>query len=92
MKIKLDDKHFLNSDSFCYWITCEYEIQEGKRAGTIAEKRVSGYVATFEQVVDSFIDRYIKGLEIDDFTALKQEVENLKETVLNWKVNLDGRT
>ena len=21
MKIKLDDKHFLNSDPYCYWIT-----------------------------------------------------------------------
>lgn len=35
MRIKLDDKYYLNSDKFCYWITCEYEIEKGKNAGQV---------------------------------------------------------
>ncbi len=56
MKIQLDDKHFLNSDPYCYWITCVVKSKEGKPY----EKRVSGYAATFGDAVNSFIEKTIK--------------------------------
>ena len=52
MKIQLDDKHFLNSDPYCYWITCVVKSKEGKPY----EKRVSGYAAIFGDAVNSFIE------------------------------------
>lgn len=86
MKIKLDDKHFLNSDQYCYWITCEYEIEKGKGAGSIAERRVSGYRQTFAQAVDSFIEKKIGGAEINDYKMLVEIIGKLKKEVEGWKV------
>ena len=54
MRIKVKDKkrlgknYWLNCDPYCYWISEEYEVKKGKTAGTIAERNVSGYTATFE--------------------------------------------
>lgn len=89
MRIKLDEKHWLNSDAFCYWITCEYEVEKGKSAGTIAERRVSGYAATFEQAVESFIERKIKGAESESFSELVKVVNDLKAEVRSWKVDVE---
>lgn len=85
MRIKLDDKHWLNSDPQCYWITKEVKVNKGKTAGDIVERRVSGYVATFEQAVESFIERKIKAAEIGSFKELVEEVNNLKKEVRSWK-------
>lgn len=54
MRIKIGERHWLNSDAFCYWITCEYEIREGRNAGKTAERRVSGYMPSFEWAVNFF--------------------------------------
>jgi len=85
MRIKLDDKHWLNSDPQCYWITKKVKVKKGKTAGTIAEKNVSGYTATFAQAVDSFIEKRIRAAEIASFTELVEEVNNLKKEVRDWK-------
>ena len=85
MKIKLGEKHYMNSDAFCYWITCEYVIEKGNNAGNTAERRVSGYTATFEEAVDSFIERHIKGAEISEFSELVKTVNDLNAEVRSWK-------
>lgn len=81
MKIQLDDQHFLNSDSCCYWITSEYK----NKKGTVVERRVSGYHATFEQVVESYIDKKIRSSEAEKISDLKKEIQKLKKTVKGWK-------
>lgn len=88
MRIKIGERHWLNSDAFCYWITCEYEIREGRNAGKTAERRVSGYVPTFERAVNSFIERHIKLAKIGDFYELVKAINDLKEEVRSWKVDL----
>nr|DAY68081.1 MAG TPA: protein of unknown function (DUF5405) [Caudoviricetes sp.] len=88
MKIKLDDKHYLISDPCCYWIVCEVSSTKGKQK--TYEKRVSGYCGTFEQAVESFIDKMILSSEADTLKKLKQEIEDLKKTVRGWKVVLKG--
>lgn len=85
MKIRLGKKYWLNSDPYCYWISQDVKIKEGKRAGCIDERRCSGYTATFEQCVDSFIDKQIKKAQIDDFKDLVKEITNLKKEVRGWK-------
>jgi hypothetical protein len=85
MKIKLDDKHYLNSDEYCYWITVEVITQDGKNAGKPYEKRCSGYTATFEQAVDSFIEKKIKASQIEDFKKLVKTIKDLKKEVRGWK-------
>ena len=89
MRIKLDEKHYLNSDQFCYWITVIVNRDgEGKAP---YEKRVSGYAGTFEQAVDSFIERKIKSLEIEEFHALAKEIGELKKEVRSWKAKVERR-
>ena len=91
IKIKICEKYWLNSDAFCYWITEEYIVEKGKGAGNIAEKRCSGYVGSFQQAIDSFIERKIKGAEISDLTALVKAVDNLKTEVKSWRVDLERK-
>lgn len=88
MKIRLDEKHWLNSDSQCYWITTEVKITKGNSAGNVVERRTSGYTRTFSEAVDSFIESHIRTAEIDDFRKLSKNIGELKKTVKGWKVNL----
>ena len=85
MKIKLDDTHWLNSDELCYWITVEVKSSRGKNIGNTYEKRCSGYTATFEQAVDSFIEKSIKAAQIEDFRKLVKTINDLKKEVRSWK-------
>lgn len=91
MKIKIGDKYYLNSDQYCYWITEECEIKEGKNAGNIAVRRVSGYTPTFEQCVDSFIEKGIGGAEIERISKLVKVVNDLKTEVRSWRVDLERK-
>lgn len=81
MKIKLDQNHYLVSDPYCYHITCIVTPKDGKPY----EKRVSGYVATFGEAVDSYIEKRIKSSEAREITQLKNEIEELKAEVREWR-------
>ena len=81
MKIKLDNKHTLNSDGLCYWITADIASKNGKHY----ERRISGYAATFYQCVESYIEKKIGSSEATDIVQLKNELEELKEEVRGWK-------
>ena len=85
MRIKLDKNHYLNSDTYSCWITCEYEIKTGKRKGSVDEKRVSGYEPTFEMAVESYIDKKINGSDATKISQLAEEVRALKTEVRDWK-------
>lgn len=81
MKIKLDDKHTLNSDGLCCWITADVIAKNGKHY----ERRISGYMPTFSQCVESYIERKFRSSEATDIVRLKNELEELKEEVRRWK-------
>ena len=85
MRIKLDDKHYLCSDPYCYWITCEvtYKGRDGKEKTT--DRRVSGYSRNFSEAVESFIEKKIKSSEASNLAELKDDIEQLKSTVLKWR-------
>ena len=85
MRIKLDETHWLNSDPQCYWITKVVTVKEGKNAGSTYERRCSGYVATFAEVVDSFIECKIREFKIESFTELKKTISYIKKEVRSWK-------
>ena len=82
MTIRLADKHFLNSDLYCYWITCVVQSKDGKPY----EKRVSGYTATFNDAVSSYIERAVKRSVSEDIRLLRDEIENLKHEVMEWVI------
>ena len=87
MDIKLDEKHHLVSDNNCYWIEAMVE-PEGKKA---YRKRVSGYTATFEQVVESYINAHIRSSEATKIARLAKEIKALKEEVRGWHETNNGK-
>lgn len=84
MRIKLDEKYYLNSDPFCYWISCEVKSEKTNKA---YDKRVSGYCQTFEQAVESFINKAIRSSEADTLQHLFEEIAEIKKTVRKWGEN-----
>ena len=89
MRIKLDEKHYLNSDPYCYWISCEVKSENAKKK--VYDKRVSGYCTTLESAVHSYIDRQIMSSEAESLKELVEEVRKLKKTVKGWKVTLERK-
>lgn len=87
MKIALDEKHFLNSDQYCYWISC-LVTSTNKKTGEekTVERRVSGYARTFSDAVTSFIENRIRTSESAEICDLKNKVEQLRKTVQGWEV------
>lgn len=88
MKIKLDETHWLNSDSFCYWITALVEPKKDSKKKKPYEMRVSGYVATFEQAVDSLIDNKVRESRATNLKKLSEEIKELKAEVKGWKSSI----
>lgn len=84
MKIKLDEKHYLNSDQYNYWITALVKDKNGKPV----ERRKSGYMTDLEGAVVSYIDQHIKSSETGDFKALIAEVKELKKQVKKWTTKI----
>lgn len=80
MDIKLDDNHYLVSDKHCCWIETLVEPENKKPY----RKRTSGYTATFEQVVESYIKEHINSSEATKITKLAKEIKALKEEVRGW--------
>lgn len=85
VKIKLDDTHWLNSDQYCYWITCLVIPGEDSRKKKPYEVRVSGYVPTFEMAVESYVDKYANASTATSLNKLKQDIQKLKSEVRAWK-------
>lgn len=81
MRIPLDDKHILCSEENCCWIMQTVTPEKGKPY----ERRVSGYVPTFEMAVESYIKKKINSSEATEIRQLKAEVESLKEEVRSWR-------
>ena len=91
MKIKLGNGYCLNSDVYCFWITQEVQPSEKSKTQKPYERRVSGYTGTFEQAVDSYINKRIGSLEAMEFNALAKEIRELKEEVRSWKIAVERR-
>lgn len=81
MRIKLDDKHYLNSDAYNLWITTTVTSKQN----TVYERLVSGYARTFAQAVDSFIEQYVGSSEATTYQELKNDIEELKKIVKSWE-------
>ena len=91
MKIALDEKHFLNSDQYSYWITClvTYTSKKTGEEKTV-ERRVSGYTRNFIDAVNSFIENKIRSSEATELKQLKDEIQQLKKEVRAWKYEEGG--
>lgn len=82
MKIKLDDKHYLNSDQYCFWITKETTTSKG----TVREYQMTGYHRTLPDCIDCFIDKSIGGADVKTLVELSKQIKDLKKLIRGWKV------
>lgn len=85
MRIKLDDKHYLNSDAYQYWISVELKSETGK----LYDRVVSGYYRNPQDVIDSYIDRKVGNSEAESIAELFEEVKELKNQVTSWKTKVE---
>lgn len=87
VRIALDETHWLNSDTWSYWITAliEPEQKEGKKKRKPYERRVSGYMPTFESAVESFIDMSVNESTATSLNKLKNDIRKLKAEVRAWE-------
>lgn len=76
MKIKFG-KYIIYSDSMSLWINEEYEIEKGKHAGEIEERRVAGYSTSLQNLLRSFRDAKVGG---SDAESLEELIEVLRAT------------
>ena len=81
MKVKLDDTHVLNSDSYCCWISTIYESKKGKPY----EKRTSGYCSTLEDAIETYINKRLLNSDADTAKKLLKEIKDIKREVRGWK-------
>ena len=81
MKIPLDDKHILCSEENCCWIMQTVTPEKGKPY----ERRVSGYVPTFEMAVVSYINKKVNSSEASSISQLAEEIFDLKQEVRGWQ-------
>lgn len=82
MKIRLDEKHVLNSDARCYWVST---VSASSKTGKENERVSGGYHATFSEAVASYVERFVTESEASTLEELAEEIEQLKHDVRKWE-------
>lgn len=67
----------MQSDSMSMWVNEEYEIEKGKHAGELQERRVAGYSTSLQNLLRSFRDSKVGG---SDAESLEELIEVLRAT------------
>ena len=81
MKIKLDEKHYLESDPLNIWITVTKVSENGKEY----KQNVTGYYRSIDQLLENYIDRSLLASKATSFAALKRDIQALKKQVFEWE-------
>lgn len=81
MRIKIADKHYLNSDAQCYWISQEVEVKKGRNKGNLTEKRVSGYYRLLTELLANFAEAKVRSADAETMTELKQAVKDTEKVI-----------
>ena len=80
MDIKVGQYH-IRSDVYNLWITREY-LSKGK----VRQREVTGYHRTWTSLIQSFIDRRIKGSDADEVKMLLLEVAKVKREAIELSI------
>ena len=77
MKIQVG-KYTINSDQFCLWITQPKTAKKKDGTEYESEERVAGYSANFQQLLDSFASRKIRGSEARTAEQLLKDLAGIE--------------
>ena len=80
MKIKLDDSHFLISESTCCWVVSLSKSKNGK----MYERRVSGYYNSLDKCLDSYFTKHINESETSSIRALRKDIAETRNRIQEW--------
>lgn len=80
MKIKLDDSHFLISESTCCWVVALSKSKNGK----MYERRVSGYYNSLDKCLDSYFTKHINESETSSIRALRKDIAETRNRIQEW--------
>lgn len=97
MRIYLGNDMYLNSDKFCCWVTEEKMVKPTRGKSTeeyLQSRRVSGYCNNITDVLNSTVQRKLKGsdcttmkelkaLETELRSFIEEATANIKEGVLD---------
>ena len=86
MRIKLDEKHWINSDSYSCWIASETK----NKKGNTTVRNVSGYYPTIAGAVENYIEKKIMSSEATKIIDLKKQLEELKSEVREWRCKIEN--
>lgn len=86
VKIKLDDKHYLCSDKYNYWMTTECTSKEGK----VFERTTQCYCKSIEDLLEATLRRKIGESEAQTLKELSGDIESaikwMREVVGNLEL------
>lgn len=88
MKVKLDKRHTLLSDPYCCWIE---QTRTAEKTGKEYQVRVSGYCATVEQALESYIDRRLLGSDLESAAELRSAIGDLKSDIKEMGSNINAK-
>ena len=72
----------LHADGQCYWITKKSKTKSKDDKERFKDENVSGYLRTFEQVLDSFFEHQLRDSEAKTF---KQELKAIDRARIDAK-------
>jgi hypothetical protein len=79
MEIKLNKKHFLKSDNYCWWI--EEEINPKEKDKDSYRSRVTGFYGQIEHLIENLIDVSLRKADVETLEDIKKEVTSLKDEI-----------
>lgn len=86
MRIKLDDKHYLNSDKFCCWITLK--VKSDKNAKGFYERVIGGYHANIRDCLYDYLKTGTNSSQavtlsgvLEDITEIGQRIDKFCESI-----------
>lgn len=92
MKVKIDDKLYLESDEYQYILkqyTGKYSLRnEGKENEKLVENyKILGYYGTVTQALDALVSREIKASTASDLKELRKDIQAISKWL---KEKLEG--
>lgn len=77
MKIKISDKHYLNSDRFCCWISVEKKSKSGK----IYEAIIGGYHKDPAMCFENYTQQKFNESIATSIIELQEELNEIKNEI-----------
>lgn len=72
MEVKIG-KYIIKSDAYCMWMEEEYAGKTKGGAEKVATRQVAGYVKTFEQLLENFMEKRIRNSDAIEVEEVLKE-------------------